>query len=423
MPSHSTWSPLLEGSARDSALGALEGIAEALAAPERLASLSPYLSGGRAGMALLFAALARERSEPRHAELSERLLDEATEAVASMRMLPDLFSGFTGIAWAVEHLRGTLDPEEDPLTSIDEALKHLLQTSPWTYHYELVSGLVGLGVYALERLPREDARQCLEQIISRLAELAEPAEGGLRWWTPTPLVAEQLRSRFPNGATCLGVAHGIPGVLVILAGALAAGISSEKARELLQGGWSWLMGQRLPDTASSLFPTWKSPESRIAAIQPAWCYGDPSLAFTLWLVARTVGDTAWQQQALALCHEAARRWSEVSKVQDTGLCHGAAGLAHLYNRLFQSTGEGLFADAARAWFARTLSLQRPGQGVGGFSSLEFEPDGSERWMETPGLLTGSAGIGLALLAAISPQEPSWDRMLLLSLRTVAPASP
>jgi class I lanthipeptide synthase len=37
------------------------------------------------------------------------------------------------------------------------------------------------------------------------------------------------------------------------------------------------------------------------------------------------------------------------------------------------------------------------------------------WRGTPGLLTGAAGVGLALLAAATPVEPSWDRMLLVAL--------
>ncbi|MFM7431585.1 MAG: hypothetical protein ACKO1F_17035, partial [Flammeovirgaceae bacterium] len=36
------------------------------------------------------------------------------------------------------------------------------------------------------------------------------------------------------------------------------------------------------------------------------------------------------------------------------------------------------------------------------------------WVEFDGLLEGSAGIGLALLSAISDIEPKWDRCLLLS---------
>ena len=37
------------------------------------------------------------------------------------------------------------------------------------------------------------------------------------------------------------------------------------------------------------------------------------------------------------------------------------------------------------------------------------------WRDEPGFLTGAAGIGLALLAALFPVEPAWDRVLLASI--------
>src|SRR5690242_12050527 len=102
------WSPLLGGDARAAALHAIESITSELATPERLGALPPTLSGGQAGAALLFAYLGRTGAQARHADLAERLLGAATEAVGSTGMLPDLYSGFTGITWAVEHLQGTL---------------------------------------------------------------------------------------------------------------------------------------------------------------------------------------------------------------------------------------------------------------------------------------------------------------------------
>ena len=38
--------------------------------------------------------------------------------------------------------------------------------------YDLIIGLVGIGVYALERLPRTSARECIELIVDRLDETA-----------------------------------------------------------------------------------------------------------------------------------------------------------------------------------------------------------------------------------------------------------
>jgi hypothetical protein len=42
--------------------------------------------------------------------------------------------------------------------------------------------------------------------------------------------------------------------------------------------------------------------------------------------------------------------------------------------------------------------------------------GEVRWDADPGLLTGAAGIALALDAATSNREPEWDRFMLVSAR-------
>jgi hypothetical protein len=103
-------------------------------------------------------------------------------------------------------------------------------------------------------------------------------------------------------------------------------------------------------------------------------------------------------------------------VVDAALCHGAAGLGHIFNRMFHATGEELFAGSAQRWLARALELRRHGEGIGGFLAAENHPEGGFNWVEDRSFLTGAAGIALALLAATTAVEPSWDRMLLLSLR-------
>ena len=63
---------------------------------------------------------------------------------------------------------------------------------------------------------------------------------------------------------------------------------------------------------------------------------------------------------------------------------------------------------------RTLELRQPGRGISGFSAYRLRSDGRVTWADDPGILTGAAGIALALLAATTPIEPAWDRMLLAS---------
>ena len=74
----------------------------------------------------------------------------------------------------------------------------------------------------------------------------------------------------------------------------------------------------------------------------------------------------------------------------------------------------MLRDAGRAWFARALGARRPGIGVGGYVAWSFDRAGNGGWVAEPGFLTGAAGVGLALLAAATPLEPRWDRLLLAS---------
>jgi lantibiotic modifying enzyme len=125
--------------------------------------------------------------------------------------------------------------------------------------------------------------------------------------------------------------------------------------------------------------------------------------------ADAVGEVPWDREALAFARRAAGRGAADSGVVNPGLRQGAAGIAHLCNRLFQATGEEPFADAARAGFGRVLETRRRDEGIGGFKA-------------DPGFLNGAAGIGLALLAAISSVEPAWDRLLPALIPSCCPSA-
>jgi len=104
-----------------------------------------------------------------------------------------------------------------------------------------------------------------------------------------------------------------------------------------------------------------------------------------------------------------------SRVSDAGLCHGAAGNAHLFNRLFQATGREEFREAALFWFSHALAMRVNGVGVAGYLTRRAADDGSSTWEADSSFLTGTRGIALAMLAAITDVEPLWDRVLLSTL--------
>jgi hypothetical protein len=88
----------------------------------------------------------------------------------------------------------------------------------------------------------------------------------------------------------------------------------------------------------------------------------------------------------------------------------------IYQVLFQASGDSLFAAAALRWFERTLALHEKRRGVAGYQSWMPSDDvNADPWRDDDTLLTGAAGIGLALLSGLGPISPGWSRMLGIAL--------
>jgi lantibiotic modifying enzyme len=393
----------------------VQDIANSLSDPLSLPGGTDFsLAGGTTGLAIFFAYLSQACSEQEAA--ARGFLEAAIAAASDGPTQASLHGGLAGVGWAAAHLQDRLaDLDSDEITAeIDQTLLEHISPSRWSAEYDLIGGLVGLGIYALERLPRPAAVACLEQVIGHLAGTAERRPEGVTWWTNPDWLMPETRERYPRGYLDLGLAHGVPGVIALLGRACAAGVAEDRARPLLDGAVRWLMAQRISEGPAA----YSSIGGRDIAPAPArlaWCYGDLGIALSLLGAARCVGEADWENAALVIARRAAGRPPEQSGVVDAGLCHGAAGVGHLFNRLFQATGDARFAEVARFWFERTLAMRQPDRGIGGYVCWGPGEDGAMSWMAETGLLTGAAGVALSLLAAATSVEPEWDRVLLVSV--------
>jgi hypothetical protein len=394
------WTPLVEGEAAAQALAAAEAIGRDLAVFDSPSGLS--LSRGHPGLALFFAYLQRTLGLAGAGERAEHHLGLAIDGLAEPPTpSPSLYAGFAGVAWVAEHLAavGPADPDDahdendepDENGEIDAALLSLLRRSPWREDFDLLGGLVGWGIYALERLPRPSAAAILPLVVARLAECAEPGIAGVVWREP----------RNPSHPPDPGMAHGAAGVIALLARMLVEGAASPEAASLLAAAVDGVL--------AGLSPAGGGPESDLA-----WCAGDAGLSVALLAAGRAAGRSDWQRAGRGLAGAAADRYLHGAEGFDPALCHGTAGLSHLFQRLYQATGDPVLLAAAHRWLERTLASRRPGAGIGGFLCRGRVAEGRFDWIADPGFLGGAAGIGLALLAAVTPVEPGWDRLLLLS---------
>jgi lantibiotic modifying enzyme len=409
-----TWRSILRGPEQDRALSIVQAIARDLRAHFDGSSTASEdeawsLALGRSGVAIFFAYLGDALGEKSAQTMAARLIEDALEAAVGVAQVDRLFAGFAGVGWALAHLDLFDLSDGDPNDAVDAALLDVLAESAIPGEYDLLAGLTGVGVYALERLPRPAAVELLRVVVTRLAGLARSDPAHPRWWTPVTGLPRQIADQFPDGAWNLGLAHGAPGVIGFLARAFAAGVDADAVRPLLEDAVRWCLGQQVAFGEDKAFPAFAAPAIVPTRSRLAWCYGDPGVAGCLFEAGRRAAIPTWQAAAVTIAERAAQRPLADTGVVDAGVCHGSAGLAHIYNRLWQATGSPLLRDAAVHWLRRVMGAQRPGVGVGGFQAHR-----AGRLVSDPGFLTGTAGIGLVLLAAATPSEPRWDRVLLLS---------
>jgi hypothetical protein len=409
VPFSPSWKPLFAESEATAYRAAIVAIRDAF--PDRPAHFVDW------GVPLLhhyFAVASGSLGDKRRTELCRR---EVRHAIATMPLRPALYGGVAGAGWLLAHLDRlrARSPEDREYRELDEALLQFVRS--WDgANYDLISGIVGIGVYFLERWPHAIAADGLRRVVASLEAHAEISSDEATWFTPATMLPPWQRTQAPDGYYNLGIAHGVPGVLAFLCEVRQHDIASAATlRALISMAFRWIRRRRL-ETGG--FSTWVGANMPSVRARLSWCYGELGLSLPLLMAARAMGDAEAEEFALRVAIDAAAR-RDTTSIYDAGLCHGAAGNGHLFNRLFQATGLEEFRVAARFWFGVALGMRVEGTAAGGFRAWrpQISAGGqvSPCWEESHAFLDGSSGIALAFLSAVAPIEPAWDRVLLASV--------
>jgi class I lanthipeptide synthase len=395
----------LSAKARASIEEIASGLSRVLEEPEKI---GPDLASGLAGIALFFHYHWESLNEPTSKELADHAAHLTAVRCQETSLGPGLYEGLAGIGWAIGYL-GLSDSVD--LDELDSALRQYLSNRPWRESFDLISGIVGLGTYGLERFKTTGDTRLVQLAIHRLYETCLKGPDGVVTWPDIPTA--EKRKRFPKGRFDMGVAHGTPGVVAFLSSAHSVLPEDPCLVEMLDGAVAWLLKYRQPGGPRTSCFWYQVPPTPEEVSRSAWCYGDPGIAMTLVRAADVVPNRL-QNQGVEVARVAALRQFDDAGVVDAGLCHGSSGLALIFHRLFQRTGEDTLRDASNRWIEETLRLRVPGEGLAGYREWWPDGDGTGSWRTSVGFLTGAAGVGLSLLASVTDVEPRWDRVLCLS---------
>ncbi len=276
--------------------------------------------------------------------------------------------------------------------------------------YDLINGLSGIGrvLLAAHVAGHPHAEPGLLASLHTLTELINTSQGAKPgWWLPAHRHPSGVRVH-PSGAATTGLAHGIAGPLAFLAIASRAGLQVDGQAAAIRRAADWLTRWRVGTTYRwPPYITGDQLDGEAALPVPgrvdAWCYGTPGIGRALISAGEALRDpelVAVGHAALAsLSHQPSNRWD----VEGPTLCHGASGL--LQCAAGSAPGVAVLAAdlVATAYDPRhCFGFQHHHRGV---------------ITDEPGLLTGAAGVALALadyskLPGLSART-RWDALLLL----------
>ena len=413
------WTPVLNGAKREYAMQIVGSIAAVLRQRfEDSASVTGAdawsLATGRSGVALFFAYYGSALGADDAHAFAARLVAESLDAAAGEAVVDYLFEGFTGVAWTLAHVDNwVLDVSEgDPNDAVDDALLGLVTTVPWSGEYDLLAGLVGIGVYALERIPRPRGQRLLAAVVNRLSEVAARDPRHPFWWTAEDRLPANLPVRISGTGAwnyrgrprCTGRDRA--------AGEGLRGRGGQRAPHSSIGPWN---GCWHSDSPPKLAPRFRHSSARTGFPDARPWRGATAILARLGSCSRRLSTPLSPGVGSASGRDRGSRRNAAGVGQRRRRpvdlpWRGRAG-AHLQPATAGRPGPGVLRAAAEGWLGQIVDSWQPGVLWDGCQTKDRTSAGGQA---EPGFLTGAAGIGLVLLAAATRIEPRWDRVCLLS---------
>lgn len=361
---------------------------------------------GLTGILLHKVTLWQHFSEDKYYVESERILSRIFDIIETGETNDSSYcSGLAGVGLLMQYLskHEIFDIAYDEILNefnplIISSLNQCLENNFLDFLY----GATGIGIYLVETDETNQHTHHIEKIIAHIEQHSVLEAGGRR--------LDQLEPYEPPFTGCnFGLAHGLPAVLVFLTNAYKKGILQNKTSQLAKEFIDFIINnQNRVKEDISVFPNFITdhPSKQDRYSRLAWCYGDLGICCCLLQYAETFKRDDILRVATDVLRKSSHRTNNAEPIPiiDPFVCHGGAGLAHIFNRAYNHTGEAELKTSALSWTDETFFYLDDEQYM---STLKTNSNKAD-------LLNGIAGTSIVLTSMMSNQNPDWDRFFLLS---------
>lgn len=318
-----------------------------------------------------------------------------------------LSTGFSGVAWLLNYLKGEKVVSENISSIIDEIDDFIISNLDYDVDdLDYMHGLLGIAYYFLSRKKTE----ITDKIVLSLYQRKKETENGF-YWLGRSWDENLVESKNVN----LSLAHGSASVIVVISKLIKSGLSTiqEKLLSDLVYKTIQFINNRKKINDSKYYPGYCSfdNEGKLnnGYSRLSWCYGDMGIGLSFWQAGNQLENQDLKLLASNIYKNITdRRLPEEDEIRDACFCHGTAGICQMYSRMYYNTKIASFRESATFWANATLSMRKFENGAANYKA--WNGNGCQKDYS---LLNGIAGIGLCLLSYISEEYANWDACLLL----------
>jgi len=376
--------------------------------------MSAGLLSGQMGIALFFSHYALYTNAEYDIEFAHELIENTLTRFSDSSYGYTFSNGISGMGWFLEHLKTIdfIDVDAEALfEDIDNILQDKMHKELIGHNYDFLHGGLGIFYYLLNRNHDSNLEKMFVKTIQALDDISKSKGDKLAWLDYDAKKKQSIPDTYN-----LGLAHGVPGIISILSKAyFVVPCIKDSIYLMIRNAvnfiiWRFENSNRFnresyfPYAYNELHP--EDTNSRLA-----WCYGDLGVALALRSANLVLKDRKVEMIINQILMLSVKRQNIGStRLYDAGICHGTAGVAHIYNSFYNESKLDYLKDASDFWFNVSLTQANFTDGLAGFKAFRNDIG----YVNSASFLEGIAGIGLTYITFLN-NDFRWDKSLLITI--------
>ncbi len=362
-------------------------------------SVNTTLYAGSPGPILFYLELYRRTNDPAYLRSARSGADALLAGVPKERDA-GLYEGIAGTGFTLAHMYLTTHDQkyrDGALASVQWIRDHARKIGAgvqWNEATDVISGASGTGLFLLwaaRELGAADAVPLAAAAGSRLVERAQRvAPAGLKW---------MMDDKFPNEMP--NFSHGTAGVAYFLA-TLYQDTHEQKFLDAAIAGAKYL--QSIADTTGDACLIYHdSSQAGKGIYYLGWCHGPAGTARLFYRLYQATGDRMWMEWAnksarALVANGGPERAVTPGEWDNVGMCCGIAAEAEFFLGMYHVTHDATYLEAATKGTARVLAKgTRDDKGLR-WVQAEHRVKPELRLAQT-GYMQGASGLGIWLMHA------------------------